>query len=125
MRTKPEPQVGPNDAARVASPRPSSAQRSSTESLPPEQPSPADEWIVTHGGGIVERLGRVVDLGSLGNTLRNQTLDEILDDLSVRAATARTPGDLPSGDMAVWKGTKLCAFLRAEAAGGFTACKIN
>jgi hypothetical protein len=124
MSRKPDPEVGPNDASRVASPRPSSAQRSFTESLPPEQPGPADEWIVTHCGGIVELLGRVVDLGSPGNTLRNQTLDEILDDLSVHAA-ARTPGNLPHADMAVWKGTRLCAFVRAEAAGGFTVCKVN
>jgi hypothetical protein len=124
MSRKPDPEVRPNDTSRVASPRPSSAQRSSTESLPPEQPGPADEWIVTHCGGIVERLARVVVLGSPGNTLRNQTLDEILMDLSVRAA-ARTPGNLPHGDMAVWKGTRLRAYLRAEAVGGFTVCKIN
>jgi hypothetical protein len=124
MSRKQEPQVGPTDASRVAIPRPSSAQRSSTESLPPEQPGPADEWIVTHCGGIVERLGRVVVLSSPGHKLRDLTIDEVLSDLSVRAA-ARTPGKLPHGDIAVWKGTRLRAYLRAEAVGGFTVCKIN
>jgi hypothetical protein len=125
MSRKPDPQDDPNDAARGVKSRPTSSKRSTTKSLPPEQSGPADEWVITQVGGIVERLGRVVVLGARDHKLRDLTIDEVLTYLTARAAASQTPENQPRGDMAVWKGARLYAYVRAAAAGGSKVHKIK
>jgi hypothetical protein len=124
MSRKPESHAGPKDKKRVARPPRASSQESTTKSPSPEQPTPADEWIITQVGGIVERLGRVVVLGPRGHKLRDLTIDEVLNYCVVRAAF-QTPRTLPRGDLAVWKGVRLHAYVRAGAAGSSKVHKIK
>jgi hypothetical protein len=125
MRRKPDPQDHPNDAARGVKSCQSSSQRSITKSLPPDQPGPADEWIITQVGGIVERLGRVIVLGARGHRLRHLTIDEVLSYCAARPAASQTPGNLARGDMAVWKGARLHAYVQVGAAGSSKVHKIK
>jgi hypothetical protein len=123
MSRKPDPQAVPKDKKRVARQQ-KSLPLGSTPSTPPEQPALAAEWIITQVGGVVERLGRVLVLGPRGHKLRDQTIDEVLSYCAVRAAS-QTPRILPRGDMAVWKGVRLHAYVRAGAAGSFKVHKIK
>jgi hypothetical protein len=91
----------------------------------PEQLGPDDEWFVTHVSSNAVPLGRDIVLGTRGQSLRHLKIEKVVSYLTARAASARTPGTRARGDMAVWKGTRICAYLRAKLTDGFDAYKIE
>ena len=130
MSRKPVPKSGPAARTKPAQSRKSSTASTTSESHPPKRSDAGGAWVLTHPGGIVERLGRVVEVGSAGKKSRQATIDEVLIFLRGRAAATpladgQAPAALPPFDLAVWKDGRLVGYVRAEARGTFTVRKIK